>query len=250
MKSAVVIRHVHFEDLGAFAPVLERRGYRITYLEAGVDPVSAATDEADLLVVLGGPIGAYEDDLYPFLGQELEIIGRRLARAQPLLGICLGAQLIARTLGARVYPGPAKEIGWGKLDLTEAGRCGPLRHLDGVPVLHWHGDTFDLPAGALRLASTAAFPNQAFSVNDHVLALQFHPEAAAAGFERWLIGHACEIAATAGVSAPDLRSQAGVWAARAAAQGQLCLDAWLDVIEQPQGPATSVPSAAGARAEA
>ncbi len=228
MKSATVIRHVHFEDLGAFAPVLERHGYKVRYIDAGLDPMPVhQADKSDLLVVLGGPVGAYEDDLYPFLRDELALLQHRLANRASVLGICLGAQLVARALGAPVYPGPIKEIGWCPLVLTEAGRNGLLGALDGVPVLHWHGDTFDLPKTAVRLASTAACANQAFSVGDHVLAFQFHPEATGADFERWLIGHACEIAATPGVSVQGLRRQAATLAVAAAAQGQQCLEAWL-----------------------
>lgn len=233
LKSAVGVRHVHFEDLGAFAPALEGHGYEIAYVDAGRDDLSsAAADQADLLIILGGPIGAYEDDLYPVLKDELALIQRRLARRQPLLGVCLGAQLIARALGAEVYPAPAQEIGWSVLDLTAAGRESPLAALQEVAVLHWHGDTFDLPAGAMRLASTPMCLNQAFSFGPRALALQFHPEVTAASFERWLIGHACEIAAAAGVSAPQLRAQAQTFAAASAAAGQGCIDAWLTSVEQ------------------
>jgi GMP synthase (glutamine-hydrolysing) len=233
MKSAVAIRHVHFEDLGAFAPVLERHGYQVAYVDAGVDPIGGElADKADLLVVLGGPIGAYEDDLYPFLMEELAVIRRRLADGRPLLGICLGAQLIARAMGTKVYPGVAKEIGWSALRLSDAGRLGPLGPLDGVPVLHWHGDTFDLPAGATCLASTDICANQAFSVGRQVLAFQFHPEATEVGFERWLIGHACEIAGTPGVSPQALRGQAQSLATRSAARGERCLQTWLEGLDQ------------------
>jgi GMP synthase (glutamine-hydrolysing) len=229
MKSAIVIRHVHFEDLGVFAPVLEGRGYHVAYLDIGVDQMVAdPLDKADLLVVLGGPIGAYEDDLYPFLLEELAAIQRRLASRKPLLGICLGAQLIARAMGARVYPAPAKEIGWSAVTLTDAGCRGALAALEGIPVLHWHGDTFDLPVGAVRLASTGICANQAFSVGRQVLAFQFHPEAAGAGFERWLIGHACEIAVTPGVSVTELRQQSHAMAEAGAACGRRCLEMWLD----------------------
>lgn len=233
MKTATVIRHVHFEDLGAFAAVLERHDFKITYVDVGVGTLAAENNEPDLLVVLGGPIGAYEEEIYPFLVDELDLIKRRLAGDKPILGICLGAQLMARALGAKVYPGPAKEIGWAPLTLTDAGREGDLAGLDRVSVLHWHGDTFDLPVGATRLASTPICANQAFALGRRVLAFQFHPEATETGFERWLIGHACEIAAAPGVSVPQLRAQARSLAAKSAVQGQRCLEAWLRGLSVP-----------------
>src|SRR5262249_30752243 len=125
---------------------------------------------------------------------------------RPILGICLGSQLMAKALGARVYKGKRKEIGWSPLTLTDAGKRSPLRALGARPsVLHWHGDTFDLPEDATLLASTPAYRNQAFAWKDHALALQFHPEVTAHGLERWFIGHATEIATTRGVDVPSLR---------------------------------------------
>lgn len=227
MKTALAVRHVHFEDLGSFGPVLEAHGYALAYLQAGVDDLAAVDPEApDLLVVLGGPIGAYEEDRYPFLHTELALIRRRLATGRPILGLCLGAQLMARALGAEVRPGPAKEIGWAPVTLTDAGRAGPLRHLGHEPVLHWHGDAFDLPAGAERLASTEICPNQAFSKGPAVLGFQFHPEAAVAGFERWLIGHAVEIA-QAGLSPGILRRETQSYGPAAAERGRCVLEEWL-----------------------
>src|SRR6185436_5058732 len=129
----------------------------------------------------------------------------RLSRRRPTLGICLGAQLIARVLGARVYPARAKEIGWHPLQLTSAGEASPLSHLRATSgqVLHWHGDTFDLPAGAAHLASTEVCPHQAFSI-DAALALQFHLEVDVHRIERWLIGHVCELGVN-GVDVAQLR---------------------------------------------
>ena len=230
MPTAVAIRHVAFEDLGSFAAVLERRGWTISYREAAVDDLAAAEPAAaDLLVVLGGPIGAYEDELFPFLTDELRLIERRLAAGRPVLGICLGSQLMARALGARVYPGTGKEIGWAPLELSAAGRASCLAALgEGTPVLHWHGDTFDLPTGAGLLASTPRYPNQAFAWQRHGLALQCHIEVAAAGLERWYVGHACEIAATPGLAVPVLRAEARHWAPRLAPRAARCLAAWLD----------------------
>ncbi|MBU6296651.1 MAG: glutamine amidotransferase [Alphaproteobacteria bacterium] len=209
MKSALAIRHVHFEDLGAFGPVLEGAGYAVGYCQAGVDSIAqSGAGNADVLIVLGAPIGAYEEDKYPFLLDTMRVLEARLAAGRPTAGICLGAQLMARVLGARVYPGPAKEIGWAPVSLTQEGQNGPLRHLEDKPVLHWHGDTFDLPHGTTRLASTALTPNQAFSYGPDVLGIQFHPEALGGNFELWLLGHACEIAGVAGLSAGALREDA------------------------------------------
>jgi len=130
----------------------------------------------DLVVVLGGPIGAYEQEDYPFIADEIAILRARVAANRPTLAICLGAQILAQALGARVYAG-TKEIGWAPLKLTEAGQRSVLRDIgrDATPVLHWHGDTFDLPDGADRLASTPECANQAFSLGA-TLAVQFHPE--------------------------------------------------------------------------
>ena len=144
---------------------------------------------------------------------ELRLLERRVRTARATLGICLGAQLIARALGSPVYPGARKEIGWGPLELTTYGRHSPLQHLDTVPVLHWHGDTFDLPDGADRLASTAVTANQAFAVGPAIFALQFHAEVEAKNFERWLIGHRLEIASVAGLSVGGLRDDAQRFAA-------------------------------------
>src|SRR6266581_690105 len=148
VKTAAAIRHVPFEDLGAFETVLTSSAYRIHYCDAGIDDLrSPQLADCDLLVVLGGPIGAYEEEKYPFLADEIAIIEKRLNFARPALGICLGAQLFARALHARVFPGPAKEIGWAPVTLTPEGKRSPMRFLDRVPVLHWHGDIFDLPEG-------------------------------------------------------------------------------------------------------
>ncbi|MGB8602479.1 MAG: glutamine amidotransferase [Rhizomicrobium sp.] len=208
MKSAVAIRHVQFEDLGSFEGPLKQAGYEIYYLDAGLHDLSKLAPQApDLMFVLGAPIGANETDLYPFLNDEYALIRARILADKPLVGICLGAQMIAAAAGARVYPSGTKEIGYTPVQLTAAGQSGPLRHLDGIDVLHWHGDTFDLPVGAAHLAATAICPHQAFSLGDKVLGLQFHPEADSTRIESWLIGHACELAA-AKIDVQKLRSDA------------------------------------------
>ena len=209
MKIATVLRHVQFEDLGSLQSVLEGASYTVAYRNVGDDDFLSFDPLApDLLVVLGGPIGVYEEEVYPFLGPEKALIAQRLAGNKPTLGICLGAQLIAAALGARVFPSGVKEIGFAPLSLTTAGLAGPLRHLDGVSVLHWHGDTYELPAGAEHLASSALVQQQAFALGKTILGLQFHAEVdALSGFERWLVGHAHELA-SAGIDIPALRRDA------------------------------------------
>ncbi|MGH6969541.1 MAG: glutamine amidotransferase [Stellaceae bacterium] len=230
MPSCVAIRHVAFEDLDAFGPALAAREYKASYRDAPTDDLAAAdVADCDLLVVLGGPIGAYEEDRYPFLKPELALIEKRLKAGKPVLGICLGAQLMARALGAKVYPTGFKVIGWAGISLSAAGRASALAKLpSGTRVLHWHGDTFDLPSGATHLASTPRTPNQAFAVGRHGLALQFHLEVTGPGLERWLVGHAVEIGATPRVTVPRLRADAAKYAAELVPHGCAVLDAWLD----------------------
>jgi GMP synthase (glutamine-hydrolysing) len=228
-RTALAIRHLHFEDLGTVELSLRDAGYQIHYADAGLSDLAAIdTLAADLLVVLGGPIGVYEDHLYPMLKDEVRLLEARLSAQRPTLGICLGAQLMARALGARVYPTGVKEIGWAPVTLSPAGRESPFRHLgeDQTAVLHWHGDTFDLPERANLLASTAICRNQAFAWGKNALAFQFHPEAIGARLEQWLIGHACEIAA-AKLSVPQLRADTHRYAPRLMMQARKCFDEWL-----------------------
>jgi GMP synthase (glutamine-hydrolysing) len=227
---ACVIRHVAFENLGTFAPLLAGAGFDLSVMDAGVDDVFEPIVRSDLVVVLGGPIGVYEQDRYPFLGDELRALGRRLREGRPTLGICLGAQLMAAALGARVYPGPQKEIGLSGIELTDAGKVSCLAPFAGQPVLHWHGDTFDLPEHALRLASTAVYENQAFSLGRNVLGLQFHPEVDAHRFEQWLIGHTGELAA-AGVDVPKLRADMKHAGNALHVAGVSMLGHWLELVD-------------------
>ena len=214
MRRALVIGHVAFEDLGTLAPALAEAGFAVRTLHAGVDPIPVADGlEAELLVVLGGPIGVYDEAAYPFLANEKTLIGERLRRGRVTLGICLGAQLMAAALGARVYPGSAgKEIGWSPLLPTAAGdACAELAPLfaPGVSVLHWHGDTFDLPPGAAHLAASARYAQQVFSFGGHGWGFQCHPEVRGRDLERWFIGHACELA-QAGIDVNALRAETQV----------------------------------------
>jgi GMP synthase (glutamine-hydrolysing) len=231
MKRAIAIRHVHFEDLGSLESVLQARGFATHYVDATTENLRAIElGDADLVVVLGGPIGAYEEAIYPFLVDELALIERRLASGRPIIGICLGAQLMARALGARVYASGVKEIGWSPLTLTDPGEHSPLRHLAGCDVLHWHGDTFDLPEGAVRLASTPLCLNQAFSRGKTTLGLQFHIEAGGPQLERWLVGHATELA-HAGLSVVALREVTARLAPSCTERARQCFTEWLEQLE-------------------
>jgi GMP synthase (glutamine-hydrolysing) len=209
---AAVLSHVAFEDLGSLEQPLLDRGFKI-------EPVNGSTarfplpqvQSCDLLIVLGGPISVYDQEDYPFLGNEISCIAERLAARKPILGICLGAQLMAAALGARVYPGQnGAEIGWSPLEAAANAPpptwFAPLLS-PGLSVFHWHGDTFDLPPGSLHLAKTQLYDNQAFAIDNFALGLQFHPEVSAAGLESWYAGHACELD-HAGIAVASLRDLA------------------------------------------
>jgi GMP synthase (glutamine-hydrolysing) len=198
MRTALIINHVPFEDAGTLGDELTDAGFAITQIDASTASLSAIDAVApDLVVVLGGPIGVYEQDAYPFIANEIALLRERLAAQRPTLGICLGSQLMAAALGARVHPGTnGKEIGWSALSAA-SGAAGQdwfaALLAPSLRVLHWHGDTFDLPDGAIHLAQSSQYAHQAFSVGNHALALQFHPEVKAEGLERWYVGHACEL---------------------------------------------------------
>ena len=227
-KSCLAVRHVAFEDLGVLGPLVSARGYEIRYHDAGIDPFAADTLVApDLVIVLGGPIGVYETDAYPFITGEIAAVAARLAANKPMLGICLGAQMMASALGARVAPGPAKEIGWAPLRLSENGQRSVLAPLGTSPVLHWHGDNCELPSGCRCLAATPHCPVQAFDRTPSQLALQFHLETEATRFEAWLVGHTVELT-KAGLDPRDLRQQARTVGPAVRELGRRVLAAWLD----------------------
>ena len=194
-KSCVVIRHLQFEDLGSFAEPLTAAGYQLQYLDAAMDDLTAAY-QADLTVILGGPVGVYDTALYPFLQTELLIAKQRLAEQRPLLGVCLGSQLIAAAAGAAVYPGAyGKEIGWSPIRFTQAALDTQLFAVEyanaEIQMFHWHGDTFALPPGATHLARSEDCSNQAFCYGDKVYGFQFHLETTPAS-ARALIEHCAE----------------------------------------------------------
>jgi GMP synthase (glutamine-hydrolysing) len=212
VRKAVALRHLAFEDLGLIGPWLETGGWQLQYHDVGVHPLSTLRlDEIDLLVVLGAPIGVEDDALYPFLGDEVRLVRERIDSGLPILGICLGAQLMARALGARVRPMGAgvKEIGYAPLTLAADAVGTPIARIGTQPVLHWHGDQFALPEGVASLATTPVCPHQAFMVGTHAMAWQFHLEVDATRIEQWLIGHTMELS-HAGVSLAMLRELAAL----------------------------------------
>jgi len=182
MKAAAV-KNIEIEGLGTFKEALERRGVEIAEFEAykGLD---IRPNDFDILIILGGPMGVYEEDKYPFLKQEKELIKTFYENGKKVLGVCLGAQLIASTFGAKVYKGKwGKEIGWYQIY--------PQDHLeiiykDEIEVFHWHGDTFDLPQNAVRMASSVKYNNQAFRIENKIVALQFHLEVTKEDIKNWI----------------------------------------------------------------
>jgi GMP synthase (glutamine-hydrolysing) len=231
-KTCLAVRHVAFEDLGVLGPLLNVRGYEIRCHDAGIDAFEVETLVApDLVIVLGGPIGVYETQAYPFIIAEIAAVAARLEAGKPMLGICLGAQMMAAALGARVAPGPAKEIGWAPVTLSGTGQKSVLAPLAASPVLHWHGDNCELPAGCRCLASTVHCPVQAFERTPSQLALQFHLETEPARFEAWLVGHTVELA-KAGLDPRDLRQQARTVGPAVRDVGRGVLATWLDCVSE------------------
>ncbi len=233
-RHALVLSHIGFEDIGTLRSPLLDRGFSIESVEAAkANFPLASANICDLLIVMGGPIGVYETADYPFLSDEIACISQRLNSQRPILGICLGAQLMAAALGARVHPGKnGKEIGWAPIasmpDSAIPAWFAPLVTPD-LHVLHWHGDTFDLPVGATRLARTERYENQAFTWNNNALGLQFHPEVTAQDLESWYVGHATELH-QAGISIPELRAASEKHAPQLEAVASKFWNLWLDYI--------------------
>ncbi|HXD03818.1 MAG TPA: glutamine amidotransferase [Novosphingobium sp.] len=177
MKKALIIRHVPYEGVAGFRQPIEAAGYDVDRIDVA-DPAFASVDlaEPDLLIMMGGPMGVYEQDQHPWIACQLRRLAPRLEADRPTLGVCFGAQMIAAALGARVYPGPVKEVGFHPVSIAPQHDAAFMRHLREVPVLHWHGDTFTLPGGAQLLASSHLYDHQAFRYGRNVLALQFHAE--------------------------------------------------------------------------
>jgi len=204
-----IIQHVAFEGPGAIQDWARERGHTITTSEQWSGAPLPKPGDFDFLVIMGGPMSANDDAQYPWLAPEKKLFREALEAHKAILGVCLGAQLLASVLGARVYKNPQKEIGWFPVLLTPEARASVLSGLpETLTVLHWHGETFDLPEGAVRLASSAACVNQAFEFGGRALGLQFHLEVLPEGLAKLIENSAGDLD-----SGPFVQSAAGMLAA-------------------------------------
>jgi GMP synthase-like glutamine amidotransferase len=204
---ALVLQHIACEPPGAFADVMRERGWATVTCEVDETGSVPEADEFDAIVAMGGPMSVNDEDELPWLADEKRVIGGAVRAGVPYFGACLGVQLLAASLGARVYPGATPEVGILPVELSDAGRVDPvLGSLDGqILTLQWHGDTFDLPAEAVLLAGSDAYPNQAFRYGPCAYGVQFHIEVSAAMAEEWsrVPAYARSLEQTVGVHALD-----------------------------------------------
>lgn len=189
MRKILVIQHVPHEGLGTIGGSLRSSGLKADFhkvYENARMPVDIKGYSA--LIVMGGPMGVYEDDIHPFIKKELRLIESALKSETPVLGVCLGSQMLAKAAGAKVYKGKSKEIGWYRTTLTESGRADRL--FTGFPkeftVFQWHGDTFDVPPNGVNLASSELFPHQAIRVGRRAYGFQFHLEVTEEMISGWI----------------------------------------------------------------
>ncbi|MBJ7444699.1 MAG: glutamine amidotransferase [Sphingobium sp.] len=228
MKRALIVRHVPREGAAGYLQPIEAAGYHIDRVDVA-SPDFAGVDlcEPDLLIMMGGPMGVYEADIHPWIPMQIDKLAARLDRDRPTLGVCLGSQMIAAALGAPVYPGGRMELGFAPVSVNPTGAQSPLRHVDGVPVLHWHSDTFDLPDGVDLLASTDLYAHQAFRRGPNLLALQFHAEMGEdARFDEWLTHFWADLDA-AGQCGIALRQDHDDHGPGAVAAGRAMIGEWL-----------------------
>ena len=239
MRKLLVFQHVAFELLGTLHPLLKHRGFRIRYVNFEREPhAQPVVDRYNGLVVLGGPMNCDQTRRFPHLATEIAAIQRAVELGIPVLGICLGAQLLARALGAKVRPNSVKEIGWYPLNTTPAAAKDPLLGLveSGQPIFQWHGDTFEIPRGAVHLASTPSCMNQAFRFGKRAYGFQFHLEVDRALIDRWLNVpvHRRELRALRGTIDPkDIRRQTQAFIEPSVALSEQVFGRFIDLFRLP-----------------
>ena len=228
MKRALIIRHVPYEGVAGYRAPIEAAGYHVDRIDVS-DPAFPTLDlrDPDLVIMMGGPMGVYEADQYPWIRCQMGRLALRLAADRPTLGVCFGAQMMAAALGAEVYAGPRKEVGFHPVTVHDHAKDSPLRHIAGVPVLHWHGDTFTRPEGVELLASSPVYDHQAFRRGRNILGLQFHAEMGLdPRFDAW-IAQWPESVIEAGGTEEDLRSAHAQLGPGAVAAGRAMIAEWL-----------------------
>ncbi len=228
MKQALIIRHVPHEGVAGYRQPIEAAGYAIDRIDV-CDPGFSGIDlcEPDLLIMMGGPMGVYEQDCHPWIGCQMRRLARRMEADRPTLGVCFGAQMMAAALGAHVYAGPYKEVGFHPVRVHNTVPGNPLEGLRDVPILHWHGDTFSLPEGVELLASSHVYAHQAFRRGANILALQFHAEMGEVErFHDWIEAWPESVEA-AGNDVHGLRAAHDLHGPRAVAAGRAMIARWL-----------------------
>lgn len=183
-----ILQHVPFEDIGSIESWLHKNLAAYKYTRFYESPVLPEIDAIDLLIIMGGPMSVNDETILPWLKPEKQFIRKVIERGIPTLGICLGAQLIASALGAKVYNNREKEIGWFEVQATSPVE-NVFKFPDKMTAFHWHGETFDLPDGAIHLVKSAACEHQAFQIGHHVIGLQFHLESTPASVDAMI--HNC-----------------------------------------------------------
>ncbi len=207
------LQHVAFEGLGRIGPWSEAAGAVVTATRFYENQPLPPLEAFDVLVIMGGPMSTHETDRYPWLTREKRFIRDAVAARKAILGICLGAQLIADALGAKVYPNDQREIGWFDIQRTRIaadhpiGKCLPPR----IKVFHWHGDTFNLPAGALPLARSAACRQQGYAIGDRVVGLQFHLETTPQSLQALIENGQDDLSPGPYVQTPDAMQSTDKW---------------------------------------
>ena len=234
----VVLQHLHSEHPGSFSDVIGERDIDVTTVELDDGDPLPALGDADAILVMGGPMSANDDDDHPWLAGERAFIRDAVQAGVPVLGACLGAQLLAASLDAAVYPAPSgPEVALGPVEVTAAGAEDPV--FAGLApsfiACHWHGDTYDLPRGAELLASTAQCPNQAFRVGDSAYAVQFHVEPTTEQIAQWrqIPGYLAALEAVMDAEAADaFLSDTEARVPELSAISRKLMSAWLDVAER------------------